>query len=150
MDFSNISEAEMNEAKAKFLEANASVSLNSGYGRKASWSDLMDQEMISPREIAQSMQKYGVDIKLRIEDPIIDKGNIAFNHTNARGKTQSFTKEDCYLFLRSALLVRQQDAEYIKNSLKASKLRAFIEDNKSKEEKLEEARKELEILEQGL
>jgi hypothetical protein len=150
MDFSNITDSQMAEAKLKFLDANAAVPINSGYGRKVNWSDLMDAELVSMKEIKQAMIGYGNNIKFRVEDPILGDTSYAFSATTLKGKRFVFSHEDCYLFLRAAYQARKETEQYLRNKAEADKLAAFIEENRSKEEKIADAKQQLALLQASL
>jgi len=146
VDFKNITQEQMDVAKAKFISANASVKLAGGYGRTANWADLCNPEMVTLSDLKNSMRQYGTSIKLRLEDELLGDANYSHSTSTARGKRVVFTHEDCYLFLRSALKERMESEAYLKNRKKAEELQNFIEANKSQDEKLAEAKLQLEVL----
>ena len=104
----------------------------------AKWSDLMDEQKFSISAIKQKMIDIYRDMKNLPEDEILGDVSIAFTHTTERGKRIQFKHSDMYIFLREALRERKETADYKKKSKKLADAKAYIEANKSQDEKLKE------------
>ena len=104
----------------------------------AKWSDLMDENKYSINSIKQKMIEIYRDMKSLPEDEVLGDVSIAFTHTTERGKRIAFKYSDMYIFLREALRERRETAEYKRKAKKLAEAKAYIDANKSQDEKLKE------------
>lgn len=104
----------------------------------AKWSDLMDEQKFSINAIKQKMIEIYRDMRNLPEDTMLGDVSVAFTHTTERGKRIQFKYSDMYVFLREALRERKETADYKKKSKKLAEAKAYIDANKSQDEKLKE------------
>lgn len=141
----------MQDAWMKFLNANATIKLNNRFAdAEYSAVDLLSNEACSVKELKNALVKAGNDLKYQISDPILGDQTYAFSKTTNRGTRVVFTKEEVYGIIRFALNDRMSAEEYKKKKAKRDELRAFVEANKSAEDKLKEAQEQLKELEKDV
>lgn len=140
-----VTPAQAKEIVQKFKDYGKGVVVGSRYltshnwdDVSAKWSDLMDEQKYSINAIKQKMIEIFRDMKNLPEDEVLGDVSIAFTHTTERGKRIQFKYSDMYIFLREALRERKETAEYKRKSKKLSEAKAYIEANKSQDEKLKE------------
>lgn len=104
----------------------------------AKWSDLMDEQKYSINSIKQKMIEIFRDMRNLPEDELLGDVSVAFTHTTERGKKIQFKYSDMYIFLREALKERKETAEYKRKAKKLAEAKAYIDANKSQDEKLKE------------
>lgn len=156
MDFKQITSEQMEAAKNKFLEHGKGVVMNKlvayedAEGVSAKWHDLINPSKYAENSIVQRMKNIAVQIKQVCDDPILGELNVAFSHTTELDDTIEFTYEDCYLFLRGALVHRRNTAEYKIKKARISELKQEIEKNKTVTERRKDAKAELAELEKSL
>jgi len=112
----------------------------------AKWEDLIDPKMYSVSDIKNKMIEVGQRLNNIVKDDILGNMSVAFNHITEREDLVEFTWEEIYIFLRSALRYRQETEEYKDKKRTLQELESFIDANKSKSEKLKEARRKAEAL----
>jgi hypothetical protein len=150
-DFNTITAADEVAAKAKFREYGVGVSMakyTSNDGAK--WEDLIDPKMYSMTSIKDKMLEIARRINVTCNDELLGDLTVAFVKVDEREKRVSFTWLEIYTFLRAAYRYRLETADYKAKKAKAAELKAFINSNKSLEDKLAEASKELADLETQL
>ncbi len=140
-----ITEAQAKEIVQKFKDHGKGVVVGSRYlsskdwdDVSAKWADLMDESKYSINSIRQKMIEIYRDMRNLPDDEILGDVSVAFTHTTERGKRIQFKYSDMYIFLREALRERKETAEYKKKVKKLREAKAYIEANKSQDEKLKE------------
>jgi hypothetical protein len=138
-------------AKAKFREYGVGVSMTKfANAEGAKWEDLIDAKLYSMTVIKDKMLEIARRINTTCNDELLGDLSVAFTKIDEREKRITFTWLEIYIFLRAAYRYRLETAEYKAKKAKASELRAFINANKSVEDKLAEASKELAALDAEL
>jgi hypothetical protein len=115
-------------------------------GDIATWSDLMKSALYSERAIKNKMLEIARIINTSCNDELLGDTDIAFTLTTELDEDVKFTHLETYIFLRAALRYRRSTAEYKDTKNKVAELTKFIEANKSTEDKLAEAKAQLEKL----
>ncbi len=151
-DFNLITLEKEKEVTVKFKEHGAGVQMGKFVtgGDIATWNDLMKSSLWSERAIKNKMLELARIINTNCNDEFLGETDIAFNVTTELDETVKFTHLDCYIFLRAALRYRRNTAEYKEKKNKVAELTKFIEQNKSAEEKLAEAKAQLAKLTESL
>jgi len=142
----DVTQAQAKEIVQKFKDYGKGVVVgNSKYVKphdwddiSAKWSDLMDERKFSINAIKQKMIEIYRDMKNLPEDETLGDVSIAFTHTTERGKRIQFKYYEMYVFLREALRERKETADYKRDLKKLADGIAYIEANKSQDEKLKE------------
>jgi hypothetical protein len=83
-------------------------------------------------------------------DEFLGDLGVAFTVRTVRDEKVKFTYTDMYVFLRAALRYRRDTDEYKTRKAKTIELQKFIDENKTKSQKLREAKAELANLNKDL
>jgi len=141
----DVTQAQAKEIVQKFKDYGKGVVVGSKFltshnwdDVSAKWSDLMDEQKYSINAIKQKMIEIFRDMRNLPEDELLGDVSVAFTHTTERGKRIQFKYSDMYIFLREALRERKETADYKKKSKKLAEAKAYVEANKSQDEKLKE------------
>lgn len=147
-DFNSITTDMELAAKAKFREYGVGVSMTKfANAEGAKWEDLIDAKLYSMAAIKDKMLEIARRINTTCNDELLGDLTVAFTKIDEREKRINFTWLEIYTFLRAAYRYRLETADYKAKKAKAAELRKFIEANKSVEDRLAEASKELAALE---
>jgi len=151
MNFNEITSDMELAAKTKYREYGVGVSMTKfANAEGAKWEDLIDAKLYSMSAIKDKMLEIARRINTTCNDELLGDLSVAFTKIDEREKRITFTWFEIYTFLRAAYRYRLETAEYKAKKAKASELRAFINANKSVEDKLAEASKELAALDAEL
>ena len=131
----------------KFKDCNKGVVLNRPFvtdrdwdSVSAKWSNLIDPNYTSIRNIKSKMYEIYAKIRNTPEDSVLGDSSIEFTHKTSRGKIVLFSKEDMYIFLREAIKERIASEEY-KTKLKQYEAdMKLIAENKPANQVLDEAK----------
>lgn len=154
-DFNKITEAQEKTAVTKFKEYGKGIVMGKYIGMvndddSAKWADLIDPTKYSENAIKQKMIDLAAKINLVCNDEFLGDLGVAFTVTDERDKKVAFTYVEMYTFLRAALRYRRDTKEYKVKKAKKAELEKFLEDNKTKSQKLREVKAELAKLDQEL
>lgn len=146
-DFNSITLEKEKEVTVKFKEHGTGVAMGKfTNGDIATWADLMKSNLWSERAIKNKMLEIARIINTNCNDELLGDTDVAFTYNTELDETVKFTYLDMYIFLRAALRYRRSTNEYKEKKAKVTELTKFIENNKSAEEKLAEAKAQLEKL----
>lgn len=145
MDFQNITQEQMNAAVAKFTTNGRGI-INNQYGTQAfrsdqahtnesQWNELINSKLHSIGSLKNLLRHYGRRIALNTQDPILGDNDIVFIHVDERDEEVQFTAEDCYLFVRAALVRQTETAEYKAEKREYEAAKKFLEENKTLSQK---------------
>ena len=138
-------------AKAKFREYGVGLKMTAyANGDDAKWEDLVNTKFYSLSAIRNKMLEIARKINTTCNDEILGDLTVAFVVTDERDKRIKFTWLEMYTFLRAAYKYRIETTDYKAKKAKVAKLRTFVAENKTIEEKRAEATKELAALESEL
>lgn len=150
-NFNEITASQEAEAKTKFREYGVGVSMSKFANTEgAKWEDLIDSKLYSMGAIKDKMLELARRINTTCNDELLGDLSVAFVKIDEREKRINFTWLEIYTFLRAAYRYRLETAEYKTKKSRAAELKAFINSNKSLEDKLAEASKELAELDSQL
>ena len=148
MDFNTITTEMEVLAKAKFREYGVGLKMTAyANGDDAKWEDLVNTSLYSLSSIKNKMLEIARKISTTCNDEVLGDLSVAFTITNERDERIRFTWLEMYTFLRAAFKYRKETADYKEKKAKISTLKEFVENNKSAEDKLADATKELATLE---
>lgn len=148
IDFNKITEENELAAKAKFREYGVGIKMGSyASGDDAKWEELINPGLYSMSAIKTKMLEISRRINTICNDELLGDLSVAFSVVDERDRRISFTWMEMYTFLRAAYRYRMETADYKAKKAKVAKLRKFIEENKSVDDKLTDASKELAALE---
>ncbi len=155
MDFNTITKEQEDIVKAKFLQYGKGVVIgnylaNNADESSAKWADLIDPKKYNLNAIKTKMLEVARLINTTCNDSVLGDLTIAFTFETERGKRVSITYLEIYTFLRAAFKYRKESEEYVSKAKEMKELKKFIEENKSKEDKLAEAMKKVEALSKEL
>ena len=151
LDFTKITDEQMQTAVTKLRDHDLGVDISKYGGQPSlSYSQLISSDIVHTGEIVRKMRNLGGVINKNVNDPVLENYNLLFTHTTDRDDKVHITHEDAYLFLRSALVHRQNTAEYKEKKVRLAEARATIERLKTPKEKRKEAAKVVLELEQEL
>lgn len=150
-DYNTITTENELAAKAKFREYGVGIKMGTyASGDDAKWEDLVNSNLYSLSVIKTKMLEIARKINTACNDELLGDLTVAFTVTDEREKRIKFTWLEMYTFLRAAFKYRKETSEYKAKKAKVAKLREFVETNKSVEDKMAEAAKELASLESEL
>lgn len=143
-NFNEITEKEEKEALIKFKEHGAGINMGKYAGNvndenALTYTHLMDPSIVSEHALKRKMIEIGNKINSTVNDSMLGDTSRAFTVKTPLGKRVKFTWEDCYTFLRAVLRERRNAADYKKKIDKYKEVKAFIDENKTTEEKVAEA-----------
>lgn len=148
MDFTSITTADMESAVVKFRNAGARVAItNSPVANPLSYEEMaLMTDTVSIPQLRKALINQGRKIMTVPNDAVLGDVSYAFTCTDGAGRRVKFSNQEVYLVIRAALLKRKEDIEYQTKIKEARRLKAFLNDNKSQEEKLKEAKEAFESL----
>jgi hypothetical protein len=147
-DFNSITIEIEKETVIKFKENGVGVqmgkyTLNT---ETSKWSDLIDPKLWSIKSIKSKMIEIAKRINTECNDELLGDMSVAFMFKTALDETVKYTYLEMYTFLRAALRYKITSKEFVKNKREIAYLEEFIEDNKSTEDKLKDAKAKLKKL----
>jgi len=159
MDFkpNETTEAQAAEVVRKFKDHNKGVVLTKPYTSSrnwdefsAKWSNIIDPQYCSIRNIRDKMLELFAKIRNTPEDSVLGDMTVAFVHKTERDKEIPFTFTDMYIFCREAITYRKTTEEY-KSKVRELKMnREFLNKNKSTDTLVSEAEARVKALEAEL
>lgn len=151
VNFNEITEKQEAEAKAKFREYGVGLKMGPYVsGDTSKWEDLINTSLFSNEAIKNKMLELSRRINTTCNDELLGDLNVAFTVVDERDNRIAFTWMEMYTFLRAAYRYRIETKDYKSKKEKLSKLKAFVEENKSVEERRKEALSEMKKLEKEL
>jgi hypothetical protein len=150
-DFKSITAEDEKTVAEKFRAYGKGINMgrysaNVATGAVAKWKDLINPAMYNMHDIKNKALEIGTRINTTVSDDTWGEMEEAFVHVTERDEKISFTWIECYTFLRAAYKYRQETVEYKNKKKQVDELKSFLESNKTKTQKIKEARKELESL----
>ena len=147
-DFNKITKEDELAAKAKFREYGVGLKMTAyANGDDAKWEDLVNASFYSLASIKSKMLELARKINTTCNDEVLGDLTVAFAVTDERDNKIKFTWLEMYTFLRAAFKYRKETSDYKSKKAKIAKLKAYVADNKSAEDKLADATAELKALE---
>jgi len=149
MDFTKISDSDMDSVVTKFRNAGAKVRLsNSPAAQLISYEEMaLMTDVVGINQLRAALINQGKVVMLVPNDPILGSSpGYAFSIEDSAGRTIKFTQEDIYLVIRHAYKTRKESNAYKNKLATARRLKQYLEDNKSTKEKLKDAQKQLKEL----
>lgn len=149
----DITDAVAKETVIKFKEYNKGVVVGSKYlssrnwdDVSAKWSDLMDESKYTVNAIKEKMKEVYAVIRNLPEDKELGDTTIAYRHKTERNKIVTFSYTEMYIFLREALKERKETAQYKRDLAEYEEGVRFLEENESKDSKMDKIRAKVQAL----
>jgi len=154
-DFNTLTEKQEQEAIAKFKEYGKGIVMgkyiaSNSDDSSSKWNDLTDSTKFSNDALKQKMLDIARTINTTCNDKLLGDLSVAFVAYDHKGKRVEFSYTEMYAFLRGAIRFRKEAAEYKAKAKRRTELTAFINENKTVEEKRKEALVELKKLDKEL
>lgn len=154
-NFNTITEKQEQDAIAKFKEYGKGIVMgkyiaNNSDDASSKFNDLVDTQKFSNDAIKTKMLDLARQINTSCNDEFLGNLNNAFVSYDHKGKRIEFTYTEMYTFLRGVLRYRKEASEYKAAAKRRSELQAFVDENKSVDEKRKEAIAELKKLDKQL
>lgn len=152
-DFNSITVDQEKKAVSKFKEHGRGVVMGryvKGVSEESTWQDLINPQLFNENNIKQKMLDVARTINTTCNDEFLGNREVAFSIKTERDEKIEFTHKEIYMLLRHALRYRRETSEYKRKKARREELELFVEKNKTRKEKLKEAKAELETLETEL
>lgn len=143
-DFNNITVEQEILAVAKFKDYGKGIVMgkfvsNLADENSAKWSDLVNPTSYSVTAIKNKMIEIAHRINTTVNDTLLGDMTVAFTVRDHKGKEVKFTYIEMYTFLRAILKFRKDTEEYKAKSKKLAEAKAYLEANKSSDDRMKEA-----------
>jgi hypothetical protein len=153
-DFNTLTEKDEQAAKAKFREHGRGVNMGSfeeiNQRNASKWEDLIDPSKFSLVDIRNKMLGFARSINTNCNDALLGELDVAFVHRTELDEVVPFTFIELYSFLRAVYRHRINTDEYKAKKKAYEELNQFVATNKSRSEKLKEAKQQLKNLSKEL